>query len=109
MSLRKFAIATSTFAIAAMFSFNWSEQGGVSLLVDNAQAQSPGSAFLPSAGETPGVGYGRRGHYAGRLYVTPYGGHGPYAGDQSGLPWYAVRAYYAGGPWCGVAGGLGPY
>ena len=36
--------------------------------------------------------------------VTPYY-YNPYIADQSGLSWYAVRAYYAGGPWCGVAGG----
>jgi hypothetical protein len=47
-----------------------------------------------------------------RLYVTPYGGVGQgyytvphysiynqYIADATGLPWYAVRAYYAGGPW----------
>jgi hypothetical protein len=72
MSLRKFAIATATVAIAALFSVGWS--------VESAQAR--------------------------RLYVTPY--HiSPYVADQSGLSWYAVRAYYAGGPWCGVAGGIG--
>jgi hypothetical protein len=44
---------------------------------------------------------------ARRIYVTPHYGYGysPYVADQSGLSWYAVRAYYAGGPWCGVAGG----
>jgi hypothetical protein len=41
---------------------------------------------------------------ATRLRVTPYY-YNPYMADQSGLSWYAVRAYYAGGPWCGVAGG----
>lgn len=47
-----------------------------------------------------------------RIYVTPYSGVGQgyytsphyspynhYIADVSGLPWYAVRAYYAGGPW----------
>jgi hypothetical protein len=33
-----------------------------------------------------------------RLYVSPLY-HGGYIADQTGLPWYAVRAYYAGGPW----------
>ena len=89
-SFRKFAIATSTFAIAAMFSFSWSEQSGVSLSVDNALAQTH-APFVPHKG--PG----------GRLYVSR--NPNPYTGDLSGLPWYAVRAYYAGGPWCGVAGG----
>ncbi len=81
MSLRKLAIAASTFACAAMLSFGWTEQGGVSLSIDKAQAYH-------------------------RLYV---GGHylgGPYS-TLTGLPWYAVRAYYAGGPWCGVGGTTG--
>jgi hypothetical protein len=68
--LRKFAIATSTVAIAALFSAGWS--------VESAQAE--------------------------RLYISRYP-LSPYRADLSGLPWYAVRAYYAGGPWCGVAGG----
>ena len=43
-----------------------------------------------------------------RLYVTPYyHPFNPYVADQSGLSWYAVRAYYAGGPWCGVGGTSG--
>ena len=41
-----------------------------------------------------------------RLRVTRYY-YNPYIADQSGLSWYAVRAYYAGGPWCGVGGTTG--
>ena len=44
---------------------------------------------------------------ARRLYISPHYYYNPYIADQSGLSWYAVRAYYAGGPWCGVAGGIG--
>jgi hypothetical protein len=76
----KFAIATATAAVATLFSLGWSEQRGISLSVESAQARA-------------------------RLYVTP-NYYNPYRADQSGLPWYAVRAYYAGGPWCG-AGGYG--
>ena len=78
--LRKLAIAASTVAFAAMFTVGWSQQRGLSLSVESAQAR--------------------------RLYVTPYP-YNSYIADQSGLPWYAVRAYYAGGPWCGVATGFG--
>ena len=39
IGLRKFAIATSTLAFAALFSVGWSGQGGLSLSVDTAQAQ----------------------------------------------------------------------
>jgi len=79
MSLKTLAIATSTVACAALLSFGWSPQGGVSLSVDKAQA-------------------------ATRVVVRPYL-HGPYS-VLTGLPWYAVRAYYAGGPWC-AAGAYG--
>ena len=83
MSLKTLAIATSTVACAALLSFGWSPQGGVSLSVDKAQA-------------------------ATRIVVRPYL-HGPYAVlSGGGLPWYAVRAYYAGGPWCARPGWNGP-
>ena len=38
-SLRKAAIATATFTCAALFSFGWSEQHGVSLAIESAQAR----------------------------------------------------------------------
>ena len=49
------------------------------------------------------VGWSVESAQARRLYVTPYyHPFNPYVADQSGLSWYAIRAYYAGGPWCGV-------
>jgi hypothetical protein len=39
IGLRKFALATSTLAFAALFSVGWSGQGGLSLSVDTAQAR----------------------------------------------------------------------
>jgi hypothetical protein len=39
MSLRTFAIATSAFACATLLSFSWSEQRGVSLSAESAQAR----------------------------------------------------------------------
>jgi len=83
ISLKTLAIATSTVACAALLSFGWSPQGGVSLSVDKARA-------------------------ATRIVVRPYL-HGPYSVlGGGGLPWYAVRAYYAGGPWCARPGWNGP-
>jgi hypothetical protein len=74
MTFRRLAIATSAFACAALLSPGWSEQGGVSLSVSNAAAYT-------------------------RLLVRPgYGGHYVHS---AGLSWYAVRAYYWGGPWSG--------
>lgn len=72
IGLRKVAIAASVFACAAMLSLGWSEQGGVSLSINKAEA------------------------YA-RVYIRS--GY-PYI-PSAGLPWYAVRAYYWGGPWSG--------
>jgi len=40
MALRKFAIAISTVAFAALFSVGWSEQRGISLSVESAQART---------------------------------------------------------------------
>jgi hypothetical protein len=39
MSLGKIAIATTTFACATLLSFGWSEQRGVSLSIESAQAR----------------------------------------------------------------------
>ncbi len=33
-----------------------------------------------------------------RIHVSPLY-HAGYIADTTGLPWYAVRAYYNGGPW----------
>jgi hypothetical protein len=77
--LGRFLIASSAVAVATLFSVGWSD-GGVSLSVDKAQAR--------------------------RLYVSPHYGS-PYYPGATGLPWYAVRAYYADGPWCGVGSAAG--
>src|SRR5271165_5958768 len=50
------------------------------------------------------VGWSVETAQARRLYVGPHYYYNPYIADQSGLPWYAVRAYYNGGPWCSVGG-----
>ena len=76
IGLRKLAIATSTVAVATLLSAGWSEQGGLSLSVDTAQAR--------------------------RLYVSPHYRYNPFNPTITGLSWDAVRAYYAGGPWCGA-------
>src|SRR3974390_1086854 len=39
ISLGKIAVATATFACTALLSFSWSEQNGVSLSVESAQAR----------------------------------------------------------------------
>ena len=73
-TFRMVAIATATAAVAVLFSPGWSKQDGVSLSISKAEALT-------------------------RVYVRPY-----YTGGYSrneGVSWYAVRAYYWGGPWSG--------
>lgn len=76
MTFRTVAIATSTVAFATLFSFGWSEQGSLSLSINDADA-------------------------ATRVYITsPYAATGGYARTE-GVSWYAVRAHHWGGPWSG--------
>jgi len=75
MKLRTLAIASATFACATMLSLGWSEQGGVSLSSNQASAQA-------------------------RVVIRPYASSAVYF-HSADLPWYAVRAYYDGGPWSG--------
>jgi hypothetical protein len=76
MTFRTLAIASATFACAAMFSPTWSEQGGLSLSASKAEAQA-------------------------RIVVRPgYAASSAYY-YSADLPWYPVRAYYHGGPWSG--------
>jgi hypothetical protein len=70
-------IATAAFACAVLFSPGWSERGGVSLSVGKAEAYS-------------------------RLYVGRYYAASSHYVPSDGLAWYAVRAYYFGGPWSGL-------
>jgi hypothetical protein len=76
MTLGILAIAASTFACAASFSPSWSPQDGLSLATSKAEARVRV--------------YIRTGCAANANYYT-----------ADGLPWYAVRAYYFGGPWSG--------
>jgi len=75
-NILKFAVAVSAFACALSFSPSWSEQGGLSVSSSTAEART-------------------------RVRITPgYAVNATYY-TATGLPWYAVRAYYFGGPWSG--------
>jgi hypothetical protein len=76
LTFRTVAIASATAAVAALFSPGWSKQDGVSLSISKAEALT-------------------------RVYVRGYPYRGGYARNE-GVSWYAVRAYYWGGPWSGV-------
>jgi hypothetical protein len=127
-NLKRTALAGSAFLFAALFSLGWSEQGGLALSIEKAEArvgrpltpvsvagvarrQYRRAAIGTAAVGTAAVGAG---YYAGSPYYTDrvrsaraayYGGYpsGALAVD-GGNPHYAVRAYYEGGPWYGYGG-----
>src|SRR4051794_34843501 len=76
MTLKLAAIAASAFVCALFVSPTVSEQGGLSLSASKADARA--RVII------------RRGYAVSPTYYT-----------ATGLPWYAVRAYYFGGPWSG--------
>ena len=122
VSLTKAAIATATFACAALFSFGWSEQRGVSISVESAEARvgrplTPVSvagvarrqdrrAYRYGGGAVgTGVGVAAAGTAAAVAATQPWGwGSGPYVGTgYYGGPLSARAAYrdsYASGPYC---------
>ena len=128
--MRKATVAASAFALAALFSFGWSEQDGLSLSVEKAEARV-GRPLPPVSvagvarrqyrravvGTTAAVGAGAAYHrgvgdYSGSPYYSSNvrGARAAYYGGSAapipdgGTPQYAVRAYYAGGPWYGYSG-----
>jgi hypothetical protein len=138
--VRKAALAASAFTCAALFSFSWSQQEGISVKVESAQArigrpltpmsvagvarrQNRRAAYGYGAGvvgagvagatalgtaaavaaTSPEWGWGAGPYGAGVLGARAayYGGPAPAATTGN---WYAVRAYYEGGPWYGYSG-----
>src|SRR6516165_3572816 len=108
MEMRKLTLATSTVACAALLSFNWSEQHGVSLAVESAQARI-GRPFTPVSV----AGVARRQY---RRAAYGYGAGVVGAGLAAGAIGAAAVAatspygYYGGGPYVGTGyyGGYGP-
>src|ERR1700739_2228865 len=103
MSLTTGVIAASTFACATLLSFSWSEQRGVSLSVERAQARI-GRPLTPLSV----AGVARR-HYRRAAYG--YGAGVVGAGLAAGAVGAAAGAgtspygYYGGGPYVGTGGG----
>ena len=117
MSLRTFAIATSAFACATLLSFGWSEQSGVSLSVESAQARI-GRPWTPLS--VAGVarrqyrraayGYGAGVVGAGLAARAYYGGYSSgYYGAYGGYPSGYYGSYAAGGYPGGYYGAYGGY
>jgi hypothetical protein len=131
-NMRKVALAASALAFAVLFSIGWSEQSGLSLSIEKAEARV-GRPLTPvsvagvarrhyrraAIGTAVAVGatapyYTGAGYSAGSPYYSDsvrgaraayYGGYQSAPGvADGGTPHYAVRAYYAGGPWYGYSG-----
>src|ERR1700753_840547 len=103
MSPGKIAIAASAFACAALLSFGWSEQRGVSLSVESAQARI-GRPLTPFSV----AGVARR-HYrrAAYGYRARAGGAGLAAGavGAAAVAASSPYGYYGGGPYVGTGWG----
>jgi hypothetical protein len=114
MSLKTVAIATSTFACAALLSFGWSQQSGVSLSVESAQARV-GRPLTPVSvagvarrqNRRAGYGYGARVVGAGVAGTAAVGTAAAIAATP-GWGWgggpYAGTGYYPPGPTMGTMG-----
>ncbi len=107
INLRNVAIAASAFVCAAVLSVGWSEQGGVSLSIESAQARvgrplTPMSVAGVARRQTRRAVYGAGvvgagvvgagAYYAGRGY---YGGGGPYAYYGTGYGYGGWNDYAA--------------
>ena len=91
MSLRTIAIASSTVACAALLSFSWSEQGGVSLSVESAQARV-GRPLTPVSA----AGVARRQNRRAAYQYDAAGIAGPMAVNYAGIAGAAGTAAVAG-------------
>ena len=111
----KSAIAVSAFACAALFSFGSSEQGGLSLSVESAQARvgrplTPVSVAGVARRQTRRAVYGAG--VAGAAAVGTAAAIGTAAAVGATAPYYGRPGYYGGGPYYGGPGyysGGGPY
>ena len=108
MSLTTGVIAASTFACAALLSFGWSEQRGVSLSVENAQARvgrplTPVSAAGVARRHTRRAVYGAGAVGAGAAAVgtvAAIGTAGAVAATSPNWGWGGTgTGYYSGGPY----------
>ena len=116
MSLTTVAIAASTFTCAALLSFGWSEQRGVSLSVENAQARvgrplTPVSAAGVARRQTRRAVYGAGVVGAGAAAVGTAAAIGTAAAVGATSPFYTGAGYYGGSPYYGGSSnyGGGPY
>jgi hypothetical protein len=127
-NLGKVTLAASALVVAGLFSFSWSEQSGVALSIEKAEARvgrplTPVSVAGVARRQNRRAAYGTAAGYGTAAAVgtaaaigagAGYNAGGPYYGGPvraaraayptESTPHYAVRAYYAGGPWYGYSG-----
>jgi hypothetical protein len=102
MSPTTIAIAASTFACAALLSFNWSEQRGVSLSVESAQARV-GRPLTPMSVAGVARRQMRRAVYGAGVVGAGAAAVGTAAAFGATSPYYGGAGYYGGGPYYGGA------
>jgi hypothetical protein len=115
--LIKITAAVSTFACATLLSVGWSEQHGVSLSVESAQARvgrplTPVSVAGVARRQNRRAAYGYGAGVAGAATAPAYWGGQTTWGDayaaqndpRFGQPHYAMRAYAGGSPYYGYTG-----
>jgi hypothetical protein len=108
MSLTTVAIAASTFACAALLSFGWSEQRGLSLSVEKAEARV-GRPLTPVSVAGVARRQNRRAVYGAGVVgagAAAVGTAAPVAATSpnwgwGGDPYRTGTGYYAGGPYYG--------
>src|ERR1700712_5692498 len=113
-NMRKFTVAASTFVVAALFSFDWSEQSGLSLSVEKAEARvgrplTPVSVAGVARRQNRRAAYGAGGVGAGAAAfgtAAAIGTAGAIAATSpnwgwGGNPYQTGTGYYAGGPYYG--------
>jgi hypothetical protein len=108
--VRSAAIAVSALACGALFSFGWSEQGGVSLSVESAQARV-GRPLTPVSVAGVARRQYRRSAYGPGVVGAGLAGAavvGTAAAVAATSPYYGGPGYYAGGPYYRGAGYYGP-
>lgn len=86
-STKSITLAASAFAFAALFSFGWSEQGGISLSIESAQARV-GRPLTPVSV----AGVARRQYRRAAIGTAAVVGAG--AASYAGAGYYAGNPYY---------------
>jgi hypothetical protein len=81
ITLKTLAIATSAFTCTALLSFNWTEQGGVTLSVESAQARV-GRPLTPVSVAGVARRTTRRGYYGAAAVGAAAAGTAYYYGSQ---------------------------